>query len=70
MNTNEIHLLKTCPKCHSFNIAKRRSICNVYIASILITNLPIPVIKSKWYCYDCGNSWKVPTKNQKKNQLP
>lgn len=48
-----------CPDCNSFNIHYERYAKRPQFASWLLLGFPIPFLKRKWSCNDCGYEWKM-----------
>jgi tetratricopeptide (TPR) repeat protein len=48
-----------CPNCNSFNIHYERYARRPQFASWLLLGFPIPFLKRKWKCNDCGYEWKM-----------
>jgi hypothetical protein len=50
---------KACPFCHSTNVDKPRSSPQVFAISILLLGFPLPFMKKKSHCFDCGKEFKI-----------
>jgi tetratricopeptide (TPR) repeat protein len=48
-----------CPSCSSFDIHYERYAKRPQFASWLLLGFPIPFLKRKWKCNDCGYEWKM-----------
>jgi len=48
-----------CPKCGSLNIHYERFAKRWLFLSWLILQFPLPFMKGKWECQDCGHAWRV-----------
>jgi Zn finger protein HypA/HybF involved in hydrogenase expression len=47
-----------CPKCHSENIEYEKFSRKVSFLSILFFRFPLPILKKKYKCKNCGYVWK------------
>lgn len=47
-----------CPKCNSTNNRKEDVSAPAFVISILTLGFPIPFLKRKYHCFDCGHEWK------------
>ncbi|MDM8001207.1 MAG: DUF2007 domain-containing protein [Dehalococcoidia bacterium] len=48
-----------CPNCGSLNIHYRRFDARWVFLSWLLLRFPLPFMKRKWECRDCGHTWRV-----------
>jgi predicted Zn-ribbon and HTH transcriptional regulator len=48
-----------CPKCGSLRIRYERFAKRWVFLSWFVTGLPLPFMKRKWECQDCGHTWRV-----------
>lgn len=48
-----------CPNCNSLNIYYERYANRGLFASWLLLGFPLPFLKRKWRCGDCGYEWKI-----------
>jgi len=48
-----------CPQCDSWNIHYKRYATRWIFLSWLILQIPLPFLKRKWECYECGHTWKA-----------
>ena len=49
---------RECPRCHSTTVRYQKYSTRLAFVSLLILNFPIPFLKKKWKCLDCGYEWK------------
>lgn len=50
---------KRCPYCNSLNfLPKKPSLLSSFIL-LLVSWIPIPIIKKRYFCFDCGKEWKI-----------
>ena len=47
-----------CPKCHSEDIEYEKSSKKVFFLSILLLRFPLPFLKKRYKCNNCGHTWK------------
>jgi len=47
-----------CPQCQSANVYYEKISRPVAFLFILLLGFPLPFLKRKWKCYDCGCEWK------------
>lgn len=47
-----------CPRCMSFNTQYQTFEPRLVFLSWLLLSFPLPFVKKKWKCMDCGCSWK------------
>jgi len=47
-----------CPKCHSENIEYEKFSRKAAFLSILFFRFPLPILKKKYKCKNCGYVWK------------
>jgi Zn finger protein HypA/HybF involved in hydrogenase expression len=47
-----------CPKCHSENIEYEKFSRKAFFLSILFFRFPLPILKKKYKCKNCGYAWK------------
>ncbi len=47
-----------CPKCHSKNIEYEKFSRKVFFLSILFFRFPLPILKKKYKCGNCGYVWE------------
>ena len=48
-----------CPQCNSLNVDYEKFNRRLAFATWLIMSFPIPLLKRKWMCEDCGYQWRV-----------
>lgn len=48
-----------CPACGSLNCRYERYAMHWVFLSWLILQFPLPILKKKWKCEDCGHTWKA-----------
>ena len=49
----------TCPFCHSEEIVKEKFSMPVFAISVLLLGFPIPFLRRKYHCFDCGRDFKL-----------
>ncbi len=54
-NNNEPY----CPKCNSLNVCYEKFSRRFAFASWILLGFPLPFIKRKWKCSECGYEWKA-----------
>lgn len=47
-----------CPKCDCDDIEYEKFSKKVFYLSILFLNFPLPVLKKRYRCNNCGHTWK------------
>ena len=47
-----------CPKCHSKNIEYEKFSRKAFFLGILFFRFPLPILKKKYKCGDCGYVWE------------
>lgn len=47
-----------CPECNSTNTRKEDVSAAAFVISILTLGFPIPFLKRKYHCFNCGHEWK------------
>lgn len=47
-----------CPACHSKNTRYQKYARRWVFASWLLLGFPLPFMRRKWVCHDCGNDWE------------
>jgi hypothetical protein len=50
--------MNVCPFCGSENIVKNKKNTLLTILSIFLLGLPLPIFKSRYYCFTCEKEWK------------
>ena len=55
---NEIATDVRCPKCNSINTRQEDVSAAAFVISIFTLGFPIPFLKRKHHCFDCGHEWK------------
>jgi len=48
-----------CPYCNSDNIAKKGTPGYILILSIFLLGLPLPFLRTTYYCFNCDKEWKI-----------
>ncbi len=48
-----------CPICQSKNTDYERYVTKLVFLSWLLLSVPLPFMKRKWKCQDCGHTWKI-----------
>lgn len=47
-----------CPKCCSDNVVIMKRTGWAVVLMIILFALPVPWLKKKYYCFDCGLEWE------------
>ncbi|MFH1742682.1 MAG: DUF2007 domain-containing protein [bacterium] len=48
-----------CPKCNSSNVYYEKWNRRLAFATWLLMGIPVPVLRHKWKCEECGHQWKM-----------
>ncbi len=59
----------SCPQCNSNNVEYEKYATRLIFLSWLLLTFPIPFLKRKWKCQDCGYTWKT-EKAQESQEAP
>jgi tetratricopeptide (TPR) repeat protein len=48
-----------CPQCGSYNICYEKYAIRLIFLTWLLLSFPVPFLRRKWKCQDCGHTWKM-----------
>lgn len=50
---------RLCPYCNSENINRTKQPGLLFLVSVFTFGAPLPFLKKKYHCFDCGKEWRV-----------